>query len=613
MSTTTVPEARAAAAEPAAPTQAPVSLGALFEKAVADHQAGRLGQAEAGYRAVLGQAPNSPLVLTNFSLLLRQTGRVDLGVALLRKALETDPGFSGALYSLGNAYGTLGRNDLAAAAYQRVLAIDPAHVYGHTNLGNAHHSRGASAAAAVCYRRAALSQPEAVDPRVQLGVVRQKLADARAADAYRSALALDPAKLEGWLNFGNVALDDRRPDDAARAYARSVRLRPSSADAQSNYASALRDLNRRMAAVARYHVSLALDPHHVHAYNNLGNTLNYQGRNIEAVIQYRRALRLSPHDVLAHFDLGITLLQLGQFREGWEEYEWRWASGKTGLPIRGFAPPLWAGAPMPGTLLVHAEQGMGDAVQFLRYLPMVAERVGAIVLEIHEPLICLCRGLPKVVQVVPRGGTLPRFDAHIPLLSLPHLFGTDLSTIPATIPYLRDEPERTAVWARRLGERKALRIGLVWAGSITFKGDTLRSPRLDAMMPLLNVPGVEVYALQMGDGRRDLAGRAMPATFTDLGPEIGSFADTVSIMQNLDLIVSSCTAPVHVAGAIGRPTWVLLPFAADWRWLTGRDDSPWYPTVRLFRQSEPGRWDDVVGRVAEALGAAARLHGSGAG
>lgn len=582
---------------------------ALLETAVFCHQRGQIAEAEHAYRALLGRDPSSLTGLANLALLFRQTGRADEGIALLRKALGIDPTFAGALYSLGNAEGARRRHGAAARAFRHVVALSPDHAYALNNLGNVHRDLGQWAEAATAYRRAALGGPGYADARVHLGIARQQLGDAAgAADSYRKALALDPGKVEALLNLGNVLLEGDAALPAARCYARALGLRPVSSDARGNYASAIRDLGRLDEAVAHYHAALAINPTDENAHNNLGNTLNFLGRPADAVGCYRRALRVNPNGVLAHFDLGLTLLHLGRCREGWDEYEWRWGSG--GLQrVRGLPQPLWDGSPAPGrTLLVHAEQGMGDAIQFLRYLPLVAERVGAIVLEIHQSLICLAEDLPKVVSVVPRGGPLPPFDLHVPMLSLPRVFGTDLDSIPTTAPYMRVGSDLVTRWARCLEPAQGLRVGVVWAGSPTFKGDRQRSPRLAAMMPLFDVPGVHFFGLQMGDGRRDLEGRTMPACFTDLGPEIRDFADTAAIMETLDLVISSCTAPVHLAGALGRPAWVVLPFAADWRWLTEREDSPWYPTLRLFRQRAPGPWEEVVGRVAGALGACAADH-----
>lgn len=601
-------------ASPAAPSAAAPStddrravLEGVFREAISLHGGGALAAAEERYRRLLQWGAVTPIVLTNYALLLRQTGRGAQSVAALRRALEMDPCFDGAHYGLGNALGGLGDAEGALNAFRRVVALIPDHVFAHNNIGNAHRARKRHREALAAYDRAIRSGPDQPDPRIHAGIVSQNLGLPVAALArYRGAVTLDPAKVEGLLNLGNGLLDAGDGAGAARWFRRAVIVRPDYPDARGNLATALRDRGRTAEAMALYRMALALDPASVNVLTNVGNALNYAGEGAAAPIHYRRALAIDPGDPLAHFDLGVTLLQLGRYREGWAEYEWRWGGGGDGGPLRmrDFERPMWDGGDLDGTLLVHAEQGMGDVLQFLRYLPLMARRVGAIVLEIHAPLMALARDLPGVVQVVPRGGPLPPFDAHIPFLSLGRVFDTGLDDIPGDFPYLRPEPGRVAEWGRRMGELDrgaALRVGFVWAGSATFKGDLLRSPRLGAMAPLLDVGGTAFFSLQKGDGRRDLEGRTMPANFHDLDPWIGDFSDTAAAMANLDLVISSCTAPVHLAGAMGVPTWVALPFAADWRWLEGREDSPWYPSVRLFRQSVPGDWDDVIRRLSRAL------------
>lgn len=581
------------------------AFDAKLDAAIRFHHTGRLGEAAQLYQALLAENGRSLVALTNFGLLLRQIGRIEAGIGLLRQALAIDPGFIGALYSLGNGMGSLRRHDAAAAAFQRVAALAPDHAHALNNLGNVHRDQGRHAAAERCYRAAVAALPDFADARVHLGITRQHHGDLDAAVAHlRKALTLDPSKPEAHLNLGNMLLSRDETAAAAVHYARAVKVRPESGDARGNLGTALRDLGRQDEAVRHHRAALALNPADVNAHNNIGNDLNYAGYPAAAAPHYRRAARINPRDALAHFDLGLTLLHLGEYAEGWREYEWRWSDGGP-LRARGIAQPRWRGETLgpDRVLLVHAEQGQGDVIQLLRYLPLVAERAPRIVLEIQPSLMGLTPPVSASVTLAARGGPLPPFDVHVPMMSLPGVFDTRLDTIPAAVPYLRRDPELTARWAARLGPRRALRVGLIWAGSPTFKGERLRSPRLAGMAPLLDTPGAVFHVLQMGDGRRDLDGWTAPANLIDHGPEIGDFRDTAAIMENLDLVISSCTGPAHLAAALGRPTWIVLPFAADWRWLTEREDSPWYPTVRLFRQDAPGDWGPVVARVKAALAA----------
>jgi len=257
------------------------------------------------------------------------------------------------------------------------------------------------------------------------------------------------------------------------------------------------------------------------------------------------------------------------------------------------------------TILLYAEQGLGDTLQFVRYAPQVAARGARVLLEVQPPLVSVLSGLQGVERVIARGEPLPDFDVECPLMSLPRAFGTTLGNVP-TAPYLRPDSQRAAHWRERLRGGEGLKVGLVWAGNPRFPGDRLRSPRLEGLRAVLDVPGVRFFGLQKGPGREDLERVPVPDGFTDLGPEIDDFADTAAIMANLDLVISSCTGPAHLAGALGVPLWVVLPYSPDWRWLTAREDSPWYPTARLFRQSRVGDWADVAERAADALRALGR-------
>jgi hypothetical protein len=375
---------------------------------------------------------------------------------------------------------------------------------------------------------------------------------------------------------------------------------PDLAEAHAGLGNALGDRNRLDEALSCQRRALALQPDSAEAHHNLGTSLADLGRLDEAVECYRRAIELRPDFADAHYNLSIALLLDGEFPRGWDEGEWRWRRrDKTQEKLRSFAQPLWSGEQQaPRTILVWCEQGLGDSIHFVRYVPELVKRGWRVILEAPTGLRRLFATV-EGVTLVERGDPLPHFDTHCPLLSLPRAFGTTLATIPAAVPYLGAGAEGVATWRDRLGDDGSRpRVGLAWAGNPAFIRDAARSPRLDVMMPLLEVPGIRFFGLQMGDGRRDLSGRAMPPGFTDLGPEITDFADTAAILANLDLIVTSDTAVAHLAGALGRPVWVALKAVPDWRWLRERDDSPWYPSMRLFRQPRPGDWRPVV----EALG-----------
>jgi tetratricopeptide (TPR) repeat protein len=533
----------------------------ILNRAVAHHAAGRLAEAEPLYRAVLAAGHDRRAdVLHNLSLLLEQTGRA-------AEAADAAEEQGALLLEAADAEG-------AAGCFRTALRLDPIRSGAWTNLGNALLAAGQAAEAADAYRRSLARRPDDAGTLSNLGNALRRAGDAAGAiAAYRRAVALDPGFAGGWYNLGQALRAQDAPEEAEAAQRRAV----------------------------------AIDPSLDRAWSALGNTLHDQGRLDEAVAAYDRSLALRPDAPGPNWNLALALLLKGEHERGWTQYEWRRRSLKT--PFRDFPQPAWEGEPFPGrTLLVHAEQGIGDMLMIARYLPLVAARGGRVVLEAHGGLLRLFRDLPGVAELVPKDGPLPPFDLHVPAMSLPRLFRVGLDPSPVGVPYLPGEPALDEHWRRRLDGLPGLKVGLVWAGNPEFTEDRRRSPRLEAFLPLLDVPGVSVVGLQMGDGRRDLEGRAMPATFTDLAPEIGDFADTAAILRNLDLLVSSCTSPVHLAGALGRPVWVVLPRVPDWRWGMEGADSAWYPSARLFRQERRGDWAAPVAALGEALARRAAAH-----
>lgn len=318
-----------------------------------------------------------------------------------------------------------------------------------------------------------------------------------------------------------------------------------------------------------------------------------------AIRIYRARLRTAPRDPDLHHSLGHLLLMTGDFAAGWDECEWR---KQPTAPV-----PRWRGAPLNGArILVHGEQGFGDNFQFIRYASLVADRGGQVVVGSRAGMKPLLMTVPGVTEVVASGDGLVDIACHIPMMSLPYLFGTRFDTIPNAVPYMSAAPDRVAAWRKRLASAPGLRVGLVWSGNTEAIYNKRRSPGLAALRPLIDCPGVTTFALQMGGGRADLEGAAMPGSFVDLGPDLTDFAETAAAMMALDLIVSPCTSTTHLAGALARPLWVMLENAADWRWFRDRDDSPWYPTARLFRQDVEGDWSAPVARMRAELEMLAR-------
>ncbi len=383
---------------------------------------------------------------------------------------------------------------------------------------------------------------------------------------------------------------------------RRIALEPSYAEAHSNLGNALASNGQFDDAIAAHRQAIALKPNYAEAHSNLGNALAGKGQLDSAIAAHRQAIALNPNLSEAHKNLALALLARNDFQEGWEEYEWRWKCKELPFP-RDSAQPQWDGSSLEGrTILLHAEQGFGDAIQFIRYLPMVAQRGGKIIIACQGELQRLFQTMAEGCHIVVVGPSPPAFDFHCPLLSLPRAFATTLANIPNIVPYLQADAEDARRWQRRLADHCSIvKVGLVWAGKAAHKNDRNRSMKLARLAPLAQAPGVLFFSLQKGEAA--VEGKTPPASLEliDWTEELKDFADTAALIANLDLVIAVDTAVAHLAGAMGKPVWTLLPFVPDWRWMLERKDSPWYPSMRLFRQPSLGDWDSVVTRVAEAL------------
>jgi Tfp pilus assembly protein PilF len=462
------------------------------------------------------------------------------------------------------------------------------------SLGNSFAKRGELEQAATYYRSALTAGPERPEALCNLGNVLREMGRLPEAVSWlEKALEHSPDFPEALINLAAAREEQGAFAEAERHLRKVIRLRPTMACAYNNLGSVLQKEGRSAEALVHLREALRLDPGSAEAFHNLGVVLDRLEEPKEAIASYRAALRLRPDYADAHLDLGLTLLSLGDFGSGWEEYEWRWRTRRTAR--RPFARPQWDGAPLRGrTLLVHAEQGLGDAILFLRYVPLIPD--GRILCEVPATLAPL---VPAPAVAISSGSPLPDFDVHVPLLSLPRLFQTTVESIPSRTPYLGSpDPRRTGFWKARIARTGTLRVGLAWAGSASNSNDATRSMRLSEMAPLAQIPGVSFFSLQKGPAAGDPAPDGLLAERLETTMEL---EDAAAVIANLDLIISVDTMLAHLAGAMGKPVWTLLSFAADWRWLRGREDSPWYPTMRLFRQRRPGDWNPVLKQVAETL------------
>jgi hypothetical protein len=364
--------------------------------------------------------------------------------------------------------------------------------------------------------------------------------------------------------------------------------------------NALQDKGQLNDGIAAHNRALHLNPNYAEVHNNLGNALGAAGRFEEAVASLRRAIELKPDFAIAHFSLANMLLLQGDFDRGWPEYEWR--RSLPGLNRREFVQPRWDGTALNGrTILLHAEQGIGDTIQLIRYVNTASVRGGKIVVECQPELVRLFQTLSGVDQVVALNQPLPDFDIHCPMFSLPPILKTNLETIPATVPYLKADENLCLRWAACMAPFGERNVGIVWAGSPGHKNDRNRSFSLSQLSPFARIPGITFHSLQKGDAARQASTSPEGMKLIDRSAELSDFAETAALIANLDLVIAADTAAAHLAGALAKPVWVLLPFVPDWRWMLDRPDNPWYPTMRLFRQKSFGDWTEVIERVAQAL------------
>jgi tetratricopeptide (TPR) repeat protein len=420
-----------------------------------------------------------------------------------------------------------------------------------------------------------------------------------AIEGYNRSLFLNAKVADVYNNLG-VALRVRGKLEAAVAcYRRSLVLRPGSASVYSNMGNALREMGRLQTSVAAHQQAIKHAPANPEAYYNLGLTLRDLGQVDQALACFGKTLSLRADHVDCHWDRALTLLTKGDYKPGFAEYEWRWRLDRS--PPRGYTQPEWDGSAMKGKiLLIHQEQGFGDMLQFARYLPMVKERSGAtLVVEVQPELARLFSGIAGVDKVIDRGAALPKFDAYVPMMSLARIFGTTLESIPANVPYLKAPEMETLKLPPSLD--KQFRVGIAWAGRPTHKNDANRSCDFRQFVELLGIPGITVYSLQKGPHEADVKEYGCEGLVMNLAPRLRDFADTAAVLKQLDLVITVDTALGHLAGALGVPTWVAVPFAPDWRWMLESDTSPWYPKHRLFRQAEPGGWDGVFSNIRKGL------------
>jgi Tetratricopeptide repeat/Glycosyltransferase family 9 (heptosyltransferase) len=426
---------------------------------------------------------------------------------------------------------------------------------------------------------------------------------AEAEQLYGAVLELDPTNFAA-LNRRAIICSGRGEHvEALRLIQAAMRSNPKSGETASDMGAILERMGRLEEAKASYERALVLRPNQPVAHNGRGLALAAKGRNREAIAAFTRAIEINPGYADARFHRALAYLVVGDFAVGWDEYEWRWAVGKARTVRPDFPMPDWNGEPLAGKgIYLYIEQGFGDAIMFARYAPLVAARGATVLFCVRPPLKALLAGMPGVTVGVP-GDRGPKCDYMCPLLSLPRILKTNIESIPADVPYIHAPPDRIEKWQGRIPRDGRLKVGIVWAGGRDFVADRWRTIGFERLAPLLGNPRVCYVSLHAELREDDAALMAAHPEIVQFGSELEDFADTAAVISQLDLVISVDTAVAHLAGAMAKPVWIMLPSAPDWRWLLGRDDSPWYPTARLFRQTKLGEWDGVIARVRDALAA----------
>ena len=547
----------------------PVNVPRAFSRAIECHRTGQLPQAAALYADVLAAKPDHFDALHMLGVIKLQHGELGEALRLMSRALQTQPSSPDVLINYGLVLHALNRLDEALASFDAVLAIKPD--------AAAHNNRAS--------------------------ILNKLGREAEALASYESALTLNPKYPEAYFNRSNVHIKHLRYTEALADIDRALALRPKYLKAHNNRANALSALGRYAESLQSAERALALDPNYADAHYSRGNAFARLGRHAEALPAYQRAVALNPEHAEAQWNEALTKLRLGDLRGGFDKYEWGWMRFEAAeYRRRSFARPVWNGEALDGrTILVHAEQGLGDTMQFARYVPMMAARGGRVLLEVQPTLTELLGTLPGVAQVIARGEELPDFDLHAPMMHLPKAFQTDLATIPATIPYLFADEARIAAWRERLPQKRGLRVGLVWSGNRIHSNDFNRSMTFAQIAPIFDVPGFDFFSLTKDVRERDAAPLAAETRIVSLGADLRDFSDTAAVVAQLDLVITVDTSVAHLAGALGKPVWILLPFFIDWRWMLDRTDTPWYPTARLFRATRDADWTGPVAELCDAL------------
>jgi len=522
---------------------------------------------------------------------------------LCQEILKHNPNHPDALNLFGIIAYRNGDNEIAVYYIEKALKHNPDLPEAHYNLGNALNKLGKPMEALDCYREAIRLNHHYAEAYFMIGITLQDLDHIEeAVQCYREAINHNPEFFEAYNNLSAALREQGKLDECLGNALKAVNLQPNNPFALISLGSVYKELDNFQQAKQCFQRAINLKPDMVKAYTNLGDTylaiLDFEN----ALYYTNKAIEIQPDFIYARWNRAIIFLLTGNFKEGLSEYEWRWKTKDFVKIKRNYSQPLWNGSPNTDkTILIWAEQGLGDTIQFIRYAQLVKQRVNKVIVEVQQPLIKLISTCSGIDQVIPMGSNAQKFDIHIPLLSLPGIFNTDLKNIPCHVPYISLPGGHKIDTSLIIKEKDKLKVGIVWAGNPGHKKDHNRSCPVSHFIELGENADVVLFSLQKGPQGQHLNRYRSECKVVDLSYVLNGFSDTAAVLEKLDLVITVDTAMAHLAGALGKPVWVLLPFYPDWRWMLNRDDSPWYPSMRLFRQSKPGDWGEVFSQITKSL------------
>ena len=584
-----------------------------FNLGVSQEELGQLREAVDSFSMVTALDGRNADAYLNCGNCLHRLGDTLGAVDAFRKAILVRPTYAAAHSNLGNVLQEMARWDESVASHRRAVEIDPEVALFHFNLGNALKAIHQYTEALEGYENALRLQPDHAGALGNQGGVLMELGDFEEAEiCFGKLTALQPGVAKVQSNLGNALVAQKRFVEAIQRFEKAIKIAPDDAQVYLNWANALMGFGDIEAAVDRLNRAISIDPEYAEAFCNLGSMLKALGRFDQAIEHFDQAIRLESTLAEAYWNKSLLFLLMGNFEAGWGLYEWRWKTKEYLKHSSTFAQPLWLGQAEFGgveglsgkTILVHSEQGLGDTIQFARYLPLLAEHGARVVFELPGVLLGTLQGISGVDAFVVKGQALPPLlpaaDFHCPLLSLPLAFKTTLESIPTPGPYLKADAQKVEQWSVRLGSKSRPRIGLVWSGNSKHKNDHNRSLSLELLLSELP-ERFDWVSLQREVREADERVLELHPSVRHFGAELEDFTDTAALCALMDLVISVDTSVAHFSGALGRPTWVLLPHVPDWRWLLDRDDSPWYSCVKLYRQPAPGDWGSVFQRLSNDL------------